>query len=60
METRNEKIMLDADDISEILGIKKTRAYSIIRELNAELKQKGKLTIRGRVNRRFFESKINI
>lgn len=56
----NEKIMLTAADVAEILQIKPSRAYSIIRQLNAELTKKGKLVLRGRVNRRYFEEKISI
>lgn len=54
------KVMLTADDVAELLDVKRSRAYSIIRQLNAELKAQGKLVLRGRVNRQYFESKINI
>ncbi|ERT62415.1 hypothetical protein [Megasphaera vaginalis (ex Srinivasan et al. 2021)] len=56
----NEKIMLTAADVAEILQIKPSRAYSIIRQMNAKLTKKGKLVLRGRVNRRYFEEKISI
>lgn len=56
----NEKNMLTAADVAEILQIKPSRAYSIIRQMNAELTKKGKLVLRGRVNRRYFEEKISI
>ena len=56
----NEKIMLTAAEVAEILQIKESRAYSIIRQMNAELAAKGKLVLRGRVNRRYFEQKIPI
>lgn len=59
MET-NEKIMLTAVDVANILQIKQSRAYSIIRQMNAELAAQGKLVLRGRVNRRYFEQKISI
>lgn len=52
--------MLTAADVAEILQIKPSRAYSIIRQMNAELTKKGKLVLRGRVNRRYFEEKISI
>ena len=60
MEKKYEKIMLTVDDVAEILGIKRSRAYTVIREMNSELAAKGKLTIRGRINKKFFESKITI
>lgn len=56
----NEKIMLTAADVSKILDVKMSRAYAIIRTMNAELKSQGKLVLRGRINRRYFESKINV
>lgn len=56
MET-NEKLMLTAEDVAEILQVKPSRAYTIIRQMNTELAAMGKLVIRGRVNRRYFEQK---
>ena len=53
------KIMLTADDVAELLEIKRSRAYAIIRQLNAELKAQGKLVLRGRVNRQYFLEKIS-
>ena len=57
---KKKKITLTAADVAEILQIKPSRAYSIIRQMNAELTKKGKLVLRGRVNRRYFEEKISI
>lgn len=59
MET-NEKVMLTAVDVANILQIKQSRTYSIIRQMNAELAAQGNLVLRGRVNRRYFEQKIFI
>ena len=59
MET-NEKLMLTAEDVAEILQVKPSRAYTIIRQMNTELAAMGKLVIRGRVNRHYFEQKISI
>ncbi|WP_303052026.1 DNA-binding protein [uncultured Dialister sp.] len=50
--------MLNAKDVAEILNVPVSRGYTIIRQLNRELKAKGKLVLRGRINRAFFESKI--
>ena len=49
---------MTADDVAEELGISKSHAYKIMRELNAELKKMGKLTIAGRVNRNYFLKKL--
>ena len=54
----HHKTMLCVQDISERLGISISMSYRIIRELNAELKKKGYLTIAGRVSRAYFEEKI--
>lgn len=59
MET-NEKLMLTAEDVAKILQVKESCAYRIIQQMNAELTAMGKLVIRGRVNRRYFEQKISI
>lgn len=59
MET-NEKLMLTAEDVAKILQVKESCAYRIIRQMNTELAAMGKLVIRGRVNRRYFEQKISI
>jgi len=42
---------IKADEVAEELGISKPYAYKIIRRLNEELRQKGMITIAGRVDR---------
>ena len=39
-------------------GISKRYAYKLVREMDDELKQKGFLTIPGRVSRNYFEEKF--
>jgi len=46
------------EDVARELGISKSHAYKIIQKLNAELKEKGFLTISGRVNRKYFMEKL--
>lgn len=46
------------EDIMHILDVKETKAYEIIRQLNTELEQQGKLTVAGRVSRKYFEERI--
>lgn len=48
---------LTPDDIIEILNVKKAKAYEIIRNLNAEMKQQGYLVIPGKVNKEKFEER---
>jgi len=47
-----------ADEVAQELGISKSHAYKVIHKLNAELRDKGYLTISGRVNRNFFMEKF--
>lgn len=46
------------EDVMKILGIKQSKAYSIIRELNDELKAQGKIVIAGRVSKKYFEERL--
>ena len=55
-----EKYLLTAEDVARLLGVKIGMAYKIIRECNEELKAMGKLTIRGRVNKKYLESKLEV
>lgn len=55
----SEKNFLTAADVSEYMGISVPLAYKIIRKLNDELKAQGYITVSGKVNRRFFELKVN-
>lgn len=47
-------------EVSERLECSERKAYEIIRQLNAELKAKGYITIAGRVPRSYFEQKCKI
>ncbi len=46
------------DDVAAELGVSKSYAYKIVRQLNAELKEKGFLTVSGRVNKKYFMEKV--
>ena len=48
---------LRADDVAQILGVSKPKAYSIMRSLNEELKKKGYITVAGRVSAKYFSEK---
>lgn len=45
----SSKALLGAADIAEILGVSKSKAYTIIREGNQELKSMHKLVISGKL-----------
>ena len=50
---------MGATEVSKYLNISRSKAYKIIAALNSELKENGYLTISGKINRAFFESKAN-
>ena len=47
-----------ADEVAKELGISKSFAYKLIRQLNQELREKGFLTISGRINRDYFQERL--
>lgn len=53
-----EKKFLRVDDVAQELGVSKSYAYKIVKRLNAELTDRGYLTISGRVSRKYFEEKL--
>lgn len=46
-----------AEEIAKQLGISKSRAYKIIRDLNSDLHKQGFITLAGRVSRAYFNEK---
>jgi len=55
MEGKN---FMTVDEVAHELNVSKSYAYKIVQKLNAELREKGYLTISGRVNRRYFMEKL--
>lgn len=55
-----EKKFLDAKEVATILDFSESSAYRIIKKLNEELEAKGKITISGKISRRYFEEKVYI
>lgn len=55
-----ECMFIKADEIRRLLGISRSKAYQIIRELNAELKSQGYMVLNGKVNRNYFLKKFMI
>ena len=50
--------VLRAKDIAEMCQISESKAYTIIKQLNEELKAKGFLVFRGRVSKAYFMEKM--
>ena len=53
-----QSIFISAQEVADMLGISKSKAYRIVRELNEELEAKGFITVAGRVSRKFFEERF--
>ena len=53
-----ENKFIRADEVASELGVSKPYAYKLIRQLNEELKDKGFITIAGRVNRQYFNERL--
>ena len=54
----NKNLFIKAEGGAKELDVSKPYAYKLIRKLNEELKNRGFITIAGKVNRQFFEEKI--
>ena len=52
------KRFLNVNDVAVYMDVSVPKAYKIIRTLNAELNEKGYITVAGKVNRLFFEEKV--
>lgn len=52
-----QKMYYTANDVMGMLGVSKATAYTIIRELNDELRNKGYLTLQGKVPKVYFQEK---
>ena len=44
---------MGVEEVKQVLQIKDSKAYAVIRILNAELAQKGYLTVRGKVPEKY-------
>ena len=53
-----ERSFMTVEEVAEELRVSKSKAYQIVRELNAELQKQGYLTVTGRVNATFFHKKV--
>ena len=49
--------MLTADEVAELLRIKKGSAYEVIRQMNKEQEDLGRVVIRGRIRSDLFEAR---
>ncbi len=50
-------LFLRAEEVQQILGVSKSYAYKVIKEMNSELQRQGYRTIAGRVSKQYFFKK---
>lgn len=53
-----EDRFIRAQEVADILGISRTSAYKVVKSLNNELEAMGKIIVRGKISRRYFEEKF--
>lgn len=53
-----QEMFIHAEEVRELLGISRSKAYGIVRQLNDELKERGLITLNGKVSRKYFMEKI--
>ena len=54
----SKNVFIRVGDMVNELQISKAHAYKLMQKMNDELKEKGYLTISGRVSRQFYEEKF--
>ena len=52
------KTFISVQEVAEELGVSKSYAYKVVKQLNEELKQQGYRTVAGRVNAQYFHKKV--
>ena len=52
------KMYITAEEAAEILGVSRGYAYKIIRGLNNELKEKGYITMSGKIPTKYFNERF--
>lgn len=61
-----EKLFYTAQDLADMLGYSKDKAYRIIKDMNSQLKEKAKqenkevLVFSGRINKEYFDKRIKV
>lgn len=50
--------MMTVKDVMDELGVKRSKAYSILKQLNAELLKEGYVVIPGKIPRPYWETKF--
>lgn len=53
-----DKKILSASDVADILNVSRSTAYRIIRRLNEDLQKSGKITIAGKISAKYFYENV--
>ena len=49
---------ITAEEVQQVLGVSRSKAYQIVQSLNRELKSKGYITVSGKCPLRYFNEKF--
>jgi len=55
-----ESRFMKAQDVADTLSVSISSAYRIIKQLNNELNEQGKITFPGKISKRYFEERTYI
>lgn len=58
LQQQEEPRFMRVDEVAELMGISESCAYKIMRRLNKELEQQGKITTSGRVSRKYLLERV--
>ncbi len=53
----NKKLYYTANEVAFMVGVGRTTAYGIVKQLNRELKEKGYLVVDGKVSKDYFDER---
>lgn len=59
----NERVNIEfytANDVAVILGVSRATAYRIIDDLNRQLEKMNKITLRGKISKKYFNERLCI
>lgn len=56
-EEKNQRFLRVAD-VAVILDCSESHAYKVMQKLNKELEEKGKITVKGRISKRYLMERI--
>lgn len=54
----DQKTFMTVDEVAAEMGVSKSYAYKIVKQLNQELQELGYLTVSGHINTNYFRKKL--